>query len=377
MIPDVSVVIVSLNGKKHLEKLIPTILEQNIPKKSFEIILVDNGSKDGTLSFISSKFKDIRFVPLPDNYGFSTANWEGIKAAQGKYIALVNNDCRVKENWLETFLNSIEENTVLSGKILSWDGKKVDFIGGILTFDGHAFQNFQGFPSENFKDLKKEYLPFPCGGNCFFEKDIFIKTDGFDPDFFAYLEDVDWGRRLWISGYKVKFVPDATVYHKGSATGINLGIFKRAYLFERNAFLVFYKNMEENLLKELLPSVLLTFQHRLYFLMKEDKGFGAIQLDPYKNNTKKEKIKSYSSHLINHLRAFFSIEENLYGINKKRNLVQKRRVFSDFEYFKIFPMHIIPTYLGDEILFTNPLFLNLLPKSLNFIKKGLREVIWI
>lgn len=375
MIPEISVVITTLNGRKHLELLIPTILEQNIPKNSFEIILVDNGSKDDTLSFFSSRFKDVRIIPLSKNYGFSTANWEGIKAAQGKYIALINNDCKAKENWLESFLENIEEKEVLSGKILSWDGEKIDFVEGILTFDGHAFQKYQGFPLKDFNDLKSKYLPFPCGGNCFFEKEIFIKTGGFDCDFFAYLEDVDWGRRLWISGYKVKFCPSAIVYHKGSATGKSLGIFKRAYLFERNAFMVFYKNMEDKLLEEFLPSVLFTFQHRLYYLLKEDSGFSAIQLDPYKNNRKKEKIKSNSSHIINHLRAFFSIQENLYGLYKKRIEVQKLRVFSDLEYFKLFPLYLVPTYLGDEILFTNPLFLKMLPNSINIIKKDLKEII--
>jgi GT2 family glycosyltransferase len=375
MIPDISVIIVSYNGKKHLELLLPKILEQNIPKYNFEIVLVDNGSRDDTLSFVSSKFKDIRIIPLKKNYGFSTSNWEGIKTAQGKYIALINNDCKVDSNWLENFLENVEENTILSGKILSWDGRKIDFIDGILTFDGHAFQKYQGFPLKDFDSSEKKYLPFPCGGNCFFEKEIFLKTGGFDSDFFAYLEDVDWGRRLWIYGYKVKFCPSSIVYHRGSSTGKNLGIFKRAYLFERNAFMVFYKNMEENLLKEFLPSVLLTFQHRLYYLLKEDSGFGTIQLDPYKNNKKREKIKSNSPHIINHLRAFFSLQENLYGIYKKREEVQKMRVFSDLEYFNLFPPHLIPTYLGDEVLFTNPLFLNLMPKSVNIIKKELKEII--
>lgn len=372
---EVSVVIVSHNGKNHLKKLFPSIYEQTIPKKNFEVILVDNGSKDDTLTYVSKNFKDVRLIPLSRNFGFATANTEGIKAGLGKYIALVNNDCIVEKDWLENFLNSYEESTVLSGKILNWDGDKIDFIDGILTFDGHAFQLYQGFPSKNILDDKEKYLPFPCAGNCFFEKDLYIKTGGFDSDFFAYLEDVDWGRRLWLSGFKVKYVPKAVVYHKGSATGKNLGIFKRAYLFERNAFLVFYKNIEEKLLYEFFPAVLLTFQHRLYYLLKEDSGFSTIQMDPYKSFKKREKIKSNSAHIVNHLRAFFSLEENLYGLHKKRQEVQKMRIFSDFEYFKNFPLYIIPTYLGDEILFSNPLFLNTLPKSLPLVKKELKDII--
>lgn len=372
---EVSIIIVSYNGKNHLKKLLPSIYEQTIPNKNFEVILVDNGSKDDTLTFVSKNFKDVRLIPLSRNFGFATANTEGIKAGLAKYIALVNNDCIVKKDWLENFLNSKEEGTVLSGKILNWDGDKIDFIDGILTFDGHAFQLYQGFPLKNFTDEREKYLPFPCAGNCFFEKDLYIKTGGFDADFFAYLEDVDWGRRLWLSGFKVKYLPKATVYHKGSETGKNLGIFKRAYLFERNAFLVFYKNIEEKLLYEFFPSVLLTFQHRLYFLLKEDSGFSTIQMDPYKNFVKREKIKSNSAHIINHLRAFFSLEENLYGLHKKRQEVQKMRVFSDYEYFKNFPLYIVPTYLGDEILFSNPLFLNTLPKSIPLVKKELKDII--
>jgi len=373
--PEVSVVVVNLNGKKHLEHLLPSLMAQDLPKGAMEVVLVDNGSTDDSLAFAAKHFPGIRFVPLQKNYGFATANTEGVKAAKGRCVALVNNDMKVPLDWLRHFLDDAEEGTVLAGRILDWEGRKIDFVRGLLTFDGHAFQEGQGFPIAQAPPPEATPLPFPCGGNCFFERDLYIASGGFDADFFAYLEDVDWGRRLWLTGHQVKACPGAVVRHRGSATGLKLGMYKRAFLFEKNAFLTFYKNMEEPFFRALLPAVLMTWEHRVAALMKADPGTHPLVLDPYRQKIKSDTVRIKSSHLVNHLRAFRWVHENFHALGKKRRLVQAGRKSSDAEYFKLFPLHLVPTYPGDDLLFTNPAFLELLPTEPKLVPRALDTIL--
>ena len=374
--PEVSVVVVNLNGKKHLEHLLPSLMAQDLPKGTVEVVLVDNGSTDGSLAFAAKSFPGIRFVPLQKNFGFAAANTEGIKAAKGRHIALVNNDMKVPPGWLRHFLDHAKEGTVLAGRILDWEGKKIDFVRGLLTFDGHAFQEGQGLPlAQAPQPLEAEPLPFPCGGNCFFDRELYLSTGGFDSDFFAYLEDVDWGRRLWLGGHRVVACPGAVVNHRGSATGLKLGMFNRAFLFEKNAFMTFYKNMEEPLFRALLPAVLIAWEHRLAALMKAEPGTHPLALDPYKQKVGSDTVRIKSDHLINHLRAFRWVHENFRALGGKRRLVQSERKIPDAGYFKQFPLHLVATYPGDDLLFTNPAFLELLPEEPKLVLRSLNSIL--
>jgi GT2 family glycosyltransferase len=373
--PDVSVIVVNHNGRKHLEHLLPTLEAQTLPASAFEIILVDNGSTDDSLAWTARRHPRVRFVSLKENHGFAGANGEGIKAALGEYVALVNNDCRVDPGWMEAFMARADADAVQSGRILNWEGDRIDFMRGILTFDGHAFQLHQGFPVDREPSGGDPDLPFPCGGNCFFPRDLYGRTGGFDRDFFAYLEDVDWGWRLWQQGARVRYCPEALVHHRGSATGIRLGLFKRAFLFEKNAFMVFYKNAEDPLFHALLPAVMLAWEHRLATLMKQAPGAWVLLQDPYRDAPKKAKLEVSNEHVINHWRAFQWILHHLGELHNKRCKVQERRTRTDREFLERFPLWLIPTYPGDDLLFSNPAFLDLLPRDLPLKKAALSDIL--
>jgi GT2 family glycosyltransferase len=371
--PNLSVVVVNLNGRKHLEHLLPSLEAQDLPRERLEVVLVDNGSTDDSLAFAAKALPGVRFVPLRKNHGFAAANTEGVKAARGRWIALLNNDMKVSPHWAAAYLDAARPGTVLSGTILDWGGRRIDFVRGLLTFDGHAFQDGQGLPAPEAAPAGP--LPFPCGGNCCFERDLYLGTGGFDEDFFAYLEDVDWGRRLWIAGHRVEACPSAVAHHRGSATGLKLGLFKRAFLFEKNAFMTFYKNMEEPLFRALLPAVLMAWEHRLAVLLKADPGSHPIRLDPYRQKVRSDTVKLKSAHLANHLRAFRWVHENLHLIGEKRKAVQAGRKFPDMEYLELFPLHLVPTYPGDDLLFSNPAFLDLLPQEPPLVRRSLDSIV--
>src|SRR5262249_13679624 len=139
-------------------------------------------------------------------------------------------------------------------------GKRNDFSNGFLTFDGHAFADEVGAPASG--EGRGERL-FACGGNMLVERSRFLETGGFDDDFFAYLEDVDFGWRQWIFGSRVLAEPAAVARHEGGATGEALGVFKRGFLIERNAFATAYKNFDSEHLHDVLPAMLATFLSRV------------------------------------------------------------------------------------------------------------------
>jgi len=127
-----------------------------------------------------------------------------------------------------------------------------------------------------------EELLFACGGNLLIRKASFLAAGGFDEAFFAYLEDVDLGWRLWSGGERVTFAPGAVVHHRSSATSDLLGLFNRGFLFERNAFLTAFKNYEAGLWERLMPAVLLAFLSRTQsMLVANNPGGESLAIDPY------------------------------------------------------------------------------------------------
>lgn len=379
--PLVSVVVVNFNGKQHLEELLPSLREQEFPHGEFEVVLVDNGSNDGSIPYAIKYFPDVRVIPLKTNTGFARGNNEGVESARGDFVALVNNDTRVAPEWLDAHYRALTgsngDTACTSGRILDWEGEIIDFIRGILTFDGHAFQLHQGRPVNSLeKETTETMLPFPCGGNMMIRKSLFQKMGGFDEDFFAYLEDVDLGWRLNLAGHRVVYQPDALVYHRGSATGLKLGMFKRAYLFEKNAYMVAYKNMEEPYLRGLHPAILYTFMHRTQrVISREPSVHGDLFLDPYTEGGGKKKLSIRSEHGRNLLRAWTWLMSHGRLLHEKRQAVQALRRQSDKVFFKHFPLHIVPTYPGDDLLFSGPFFNALLPKEMDFVRKPLSRVI--
>jgi hypothetical protein len=261
----------------------------------------------------------------------------------------------------------------------------------------------------------------------------FLEAGGFDADYFAYLEDVDLGWRLWAGGERVTFVPDAVVHHRSSATSDLLGLFNRGFLFERNAFLTAYKNYEPGLWEKVMPAVLLAFVARTQSLLVGNPGADTLLLDPYSGhiaNTASrdspavpasppppeprtvanlaKKLRSYGpreftrrgwrklqEHLaprtpaaagppapptltdertIAHFRALSYLLGNLDRAAAQRAQVQNRRRRSDREIFARFPPYLVPTYPGDAELFASPGFAAWLPEELPLVRKTLPEI---
>lgn len=337
--PQVSISVVNLNGKDYLGECLDSIKHLNYPSDKIEVIIVDNGSRDGSVEFINSNYPETRVIQNNKNMGFAFANNQAARAAKGEYVAFLNNDTRVDKNWLIELLRPIyrDKEVVASGsKVLSIDGKKFDFVGGMINFEGKGFQIDYGVPADKDKYHLYSYLPFVNGGAMMVDRRVFLETGGFDEDFFAYYEDVDFGWRLWVLGYKVVFAPKSIVYHHHHGTSKEFGEDKLRFLKERNSLYSVFKNYDDSNLAKAFSGTLSVIFNRIFVDFKFDyKKYydlsqpGSEKIDTGNPELSKEPLSSLMA-----VRDFF---DNLPELVKKRENIQSKRKRDDkalFNYFK-------------------------------------------
>jgi hypothetical protein len=289
--------------------------------------------------------------------------------------------------WLGALTHSIDnapdDVIAVGGKIVDMSGELIDFVGGVMTFDGHAFQNGFRFPLGSRGEPKDgDELFFPCGGNMIVRRDAFLSIGGFDDDYFAYLEDVDFGWRAWLAGNRVLYAPDAVVRHASSATSQRLGDFERGVLFERNALQTVLKNYEDDLLREAAGSIFFAYLHRLHhYTTSRNPNAGELKRPPLSGAPSsrngffgKKPLATIDDPLTAmQFRAFEWIIANVDRIAQKRATVQRLRRRSDREIFERFPLHVVPTYPGDESLMNSAIFQLLRPHA-PAVEKTLDEI---
>lgn len=357
------------------------------------ITLVDNGSTDGSIGAIASRYPAVRLLPLGANHGFTGGIAAALTRSPARNVVFLNNDAVPEKGWLTSLVEAIERapDDVISagGKIVDPTGELIDFIGGALTFDGHAFQNGFRYPllSRQEPPAGSEIL-FACGGNMISRREPFLALGGFDDDYFAYLEDVDFGWRSWLSGWRVLYEPGAVVRHKSSATSQRLGDFERGVLFERNALQTALKNYES--LHDSAGSLFFTFLARLHhYATARNPNAAELTREPFSKSAKTSRglLARVKRRLFGakplatiddpltamQFRAFEWIVANGDRIAAKRTAVQNLRRRSDREIFARFPLQIVPTYPGDEALMGGALF-DLLRPSLPAMERTLSDI---
>ena len=238
----VSVLLLSWNGREHLATCLEALAAQEPPGVPWEILVLDNGSRDGTADWLRREHPGVRLHESPENVGFCRGNLRLAGAARYGALALLNNDMRPRPGWLGTLVESLgtapADVAAVSGLIVDWEGERLDFGRGLLTFDGHAFQlDFRRPLGAARIPAPCEELPFACGGNMLVRREAFFAAGAFDPDYFAYFEDVDLAA-LWSS--ERCGAPGAVRLSSRDATSTPRN-YNRGLLFERNA-LYLYNN---------------------------------------------------------------------------------------------------------------------------------------
>jgi GT2 family glycosyltransferase len=215
---DVSVIVPTYQGRHHLEQLLPSLHEQTLPH---EVIVVDNGSTDGTHDLLQERWPQVRVISFPDNRGFGKAVNAGVDAATSQTVVLLNNDTICTPTFLERLVAALDpqQGVVMSSPILVRRGAedRIDTAGIVVDRTLHGFNHLYGEPVEVLEGAVFDPLA-PCGGAAAFDRSAFLDIGGFDPAFFAYLEDVDLGIRCVARGWKCRLVPTAMGIHAHSGT---------------------------------------------------------------------------------------------------------------------------------------------------------------
>jgi len=258
----ISVVIPNWNGKKYLNKCLSSINNQTLD--SYEIIVVDNGSEDGSCKYIRDNFSEVKLIKLSKNEGFAKAVNIGIKVSDSDLVFLLNNDTELPVNLLEILYNeACKEKKYLffACKMINYYKKnEIDSAGDRFVITNFHTQVFRIGANQNKTEFNKKQEVFSaCGGAALYRKEFFNKVGYFDEDFFAFQEDIDISFRAQLMNYKCLFLPKAIVYHMRGGT-VSGKSYWHTYYGSRNHVWLLVKNLPKKLfLKYFLQTFVYTF----------------------------------------------------------------------------------------------------------------------
>jgi len=243
----ISVIVVNWNRKDLLRACLTSLEAQ--AGVAFEVILVDNGSGDGSPEMAEREFA-AKVIRNRENRGFCAANNQGIAMARGEFIALLNNDAEAEPGWLPALLRactSASDVGMAASKILVWENPRViDKAGHLIFPDGQNRGRGSGMPDLGQFDREEEVL-WPDGCAALYRKEMLDQIGGFDEDFFAYGDDAELGLRARIAGWRCIYTPLAVVRHHRGAT-LGKDSMRRLELIERNRLLLAVKLFPASLL---------------------------------------------------------------------------------------------------------------------------------
>jgi len=255
--PKVSILLVNWNGRHHLPDCLDSLAAQTF--RDFEVVLVDNGSADGSVEFVRQGYPWVRLVPLAANTGFAGGNNAALAQASGEYLVTLNNDTRVEPGWLAELVrvaDAYPRAGMVASRICSFaDPDVIDSLGVRICPDGMSRSACRRQRFSQLKLAPVEPILIPTACAALYKRAMIEETGFFDEDFFAYCEDTDLGLRGRRAGWEALLARDAVVYHKYSGTSGAFTPFK-LYLVERNHFWVALKNFP-------FPGLLLLPYHSL------------------------------------------------------------------------------------------------------------------
>ena len=237
----ITVIIPNYNGLKFMEPCMAALEKQTC--KDFELLVVDNGSEDGSVEWL--KERGIPSIFLETNTGFTGAVNVGIQAAETPFVLLLNNDTEVEPEYVGQLLKAIRRSDkifAVNGKMVQmYDKELMDDAGDMYSLMGWAYQRGVGRSSSGYNRECEVFSA--CAAGAIYRRDVFEKIGYFDEMHFCYLEDIDICYRAKIFGYHNRYCPTAVMYHAGSATsGSRYNEFK-VKLAARNNVYLNYKNM--------------------------------------------------------------------------------------------------------------------------------------
>lgn len=248
--PKVAIVILNWNGQGYLQKFLPSVLATAYD--NFEVIVSDNGSTDGSVSFLQNKFPQVKLIRLDKNYGFAKGYNVTLEKIEADYYALINSDVEVEANWLTPIIELLEQdkmNAACQPKLLSYNNRNLfEYAGGAggwLDSFGYPFARGRIFDiceEDKGQYNSTERVFWVTGAAMIIRSNVFHEMKGFDNYFFAHQEEIDLCWRMQLAGYNLYACPSSVVYHVGGGT-LPRGNSLKTYLNFRNNQIMLYKNL--------------------------------------------------------------------------------------------------------------------------------------
>ncbi len=248
--PKVALVILNWNGKKYLQKFIPSIVSSSYP--NLEIIVGDNASNDESLSYLEDNFPAIRVIQNDKNYGFAEGYNRILAQVEADYFVLLNSDVEVESHWIEPVIELMQSDEKIAAaqpKLLNYANKHLfeyaGAAGGLIDIFGYPFcrgRIFDAIEADTGQYDTVAEIFWASGAAFFIKKKYWDEAGGFDPHFFAHMEEIDLCWRLKNKGYKIMYCPDSTVYHVGGGT-LHAEHPYKTYLNFRNNLKMLQKNL--------------------------------------------------------------------------------------------------------------------------------------
>ena len=311
----VSIIILNYNAGKLIEECVDSIYQSNY--KNFEIILVDNNSKDESHVKCKEKFPLINLIANKENLGYCEGNNVGIRVANGKFVIVLNPDTIVEPNWINELLQGYEKfgHGIYQPKFLTIDNKSIlQSTGNMIQLFGFGYSRNKGDKDENqFNNI--ENINYASGTCLFTTKEIFTQLGFFDSFLFAYHDDLDLCWRASMQGIQSYYIPTSIVFHPSEGFSFKWSNFK-FFLLERNRLYCLFTHYSHSTILRFLPSLVLVDV--------------AVSLFYLKNGLFSEKIK-----------ASLDILKNSKIINSRYNLIQKNRTVDDKEIISQFRNEVI------------------------------------
>lgn len=258
--PKVAIIVVSWNGIDDLPACLSSLQLQTIPA---EIIVVDNGSVDGSVEFITDKFSEVTLLPQSKNYGFTGGVNIGMEYAlknNFEYIALFNNDAIADKHWLQHLVTTLEKDKglgIATCKLTTIDKSHLDSTGDVYTSWGLPFPRGRGEAFNGKYDNNTEIFG-ASGGASLYRVEMLREIGLMDDKYFAYYEDVDISFRAQLAGWKVVFAPKSIAYHKIGGTSSKIKGFT-TYQTMKNLPMVLWKNVPRGLFFTIAPRFTLAY----------------------------------------------------------------------------------------------------------------------
>ncbi|MBU2592729.1 MAG: glycosyltransferase family 2 protein [Patescibacteria group bacterium] len=281
-----SVVILNYNGQEFLSGCLGSILAADGSLVT-EIIVVDNGSSDGSVKTIrkfqiskpkfqtssKSQISKIKLIENRRNLGFAKAANQGILAAKEDFVVLINNDLRLDKQWFLEAKKAIEKwhkkepVAAYFGKVLNWQGTEIESTGLVYWLKGKSLNRGNGLSAKTDRYQKEEFVFGPSASVVVYYQPALVQAGLFDEDFFAYEEDVDLNLRLNNAGWKTLYSPKMIAYHLGGGTSRKMGNFRQR-MDTKNWWFIIIKNYPVSILVKYGLSIFIERLRNLSGLIK-------------------------------------------------------------------------------------------------------------